>query len=336
MQHCLNDFLVAGVAALLVLACRGSETTPPESPAGYGGTDVTGSGGSDSVDSGGSDSVGSGGTHSADVNISSINGSIGSTGGTTGATGATQGEASGTPTASGGSGGTNPISMAGGCGKVTVDVSKVDHARSGRIVVLGSSTAEGKNASSPDNGWVARYEAYLAAEFPNFALDNLAIGGFNTYRIQPSDYVPPDGRPLPKSGNNITAALEQAPDAVIINLPSNDEYEGFSLAEQMDNYERVTELAEDSGVLVWVATPQPRNFDADEQRQNLMDARDAIQQRFAPLAIDFWTDLANPDGTIGSNYNSGDGKHLNDAGHAVLSQLVSTCAIPEVILTSGK
>ena len=73
-----------------------------------------------------------------------------------------------------------------------------------------------------------------------------------------------------------------------------------------------------------------------ESRQDLMDARDAIQERFAPRAIDFWSGLANPDGSMKSSYNSGDGTHFNDAGHAVLVQLVISCAIPEVIASSGQ
>ena len=98
----------------------------------------------------------------------------------------------------------------------------------------------------------------------------------------------------------------------------------------------VTELAQASGVLVWIATAQPRDFAEPEKRQDLLDAKDAIQERFAPRAIDFWSDLANPDGTMKSSYNSGDGTHFNDAGHAVLVQLVVSCAIPEVISSSGQ
>lgn len=222
------------------------------------------------------------------------------------------------------------------CGEVSVDVSAVDHTRAGRIVVLGSSTAAGQNASSADKAWVERYRDYLATEFPNFAIDNLAMGGFNTYRIQANDYVPPSGRPAPMPGNNITTALEKSPDAIIINLPSNDEYEGFALDEQLANYQRVADLAQASGAWVWVATAQPRDFAEAEQRQGLMDARDAIEERFAPRAIDFWSDLANPDGTMKSNYNSGDGTHFNDAGHAVLAQLVISCAIPELISSSAQ
>jgi len=181
---------------------------------------------------------------------------------------------------------------------------------------------------------VGRYQTYLAESFPNFAIENLAVGGFDTYRIQASDFVPPEGRPGPVPGNNITTALEKKPDGILINMPSNDQYEGFSIDEQIGNYERVAQLAEAQGVLVWVATSQPRDFAEVEQRQGLMDVRDAIQARFAPRAVDFWTELANPDGTMKSSYNSGDGTHFNDAGHAILAQLAITCAIPEVILSS--
>lgn len=304
MQYSLREIFVTGVAALLAIACRGSEGTPPQSPEAPDGT------------------------HSG---TGPRNNSTGSTGGTTGSIG---GATSGTPTASGG--GDMPRISVQGCGKLTLDTALVDHAAPGRIVVLGSSTAEGQRASTPEKAWVARYQTHVAERFPNFAVENLARGGFTTYHIQADAYVPPAGRPAPIRGNNITAALGKDPDAIIINLPSNDESAGFSLEEQMANYERVARLAQADGVLVWVTTSQPRDFTESEKRQGLMAARDKIQARFTPKAIDFWTDIANPDGTIHSIYNSGDGTHLNDAGHAVLAQLVSTCAIPEVIVTSGE
>ncbi|HEY6726262.1 MAG TPA: SGNH/GDSL hydrolase family protein, partial [Polyangiaceae bacterium] len=168
----------------------------------------------------------------------------------------------------------------------------------------------------------------------NFVIENLAVGGFTTYRIQPTGYVPPARRPAPRQAHNITAALALAPDAIIVNLPSNDQSDSFTLAEQMDNYERVAQLAREAGALLWVTTTQPRNFDKPAQLQDLMDARDAIKARFSPHAIDFWTNIANADGTIHASYDSGDGVHLNDAGHGVLAQRVISCAIPQVILSS--
>ncbi|HEU5074159.1 MAG TPA: SGNH/GDSL hydrolase family protein [Polyangiaceae bacterium] len=327
---------MTALAALAAVACGGCEATPAESPQASGGsttegpsTSASGSGGSAGSHSGvgGAGGLGTGGSMGATTGATT-----GTAGGNTGSTGETSGSSS---SAQGSTGGAPTITV-DGCGPVNVDASAIDPATAGRIVVLGSSTAAGQNASSADNSWVGRYRSYLAEAFPNFTIDNLGMGGFNTYRIQPSDYVPPEGRPSPMPGNNITTALERDPDAIIINLPSNDLYEGFSLEEQMGNYERVVTLAQEQGALVWIATAQPRDFAEAAQRQGLMEARDAIRERFAPRAVDFWTDLANSDGTMKSIYNSGDGTHFNDAGHAVLAQMVITCAIPEVILSSGE
>lgn len=344
--HGVGRACVTALAALLVFGCGGSEGTPPEAPQGSSGSGTSGpanattgsvastglQGGTGGV-TGTGDTTGA--TGSGPGSMSSGSGFGGGTQGSMQSATSAMGGGTGGPTSSGGSGGTQAISMEA-CGPVNVDASAVDPTTAGRIVVLGSSTAAGQNASSADKSWVGRYRTYLAGAFPNFTVDNLAMGGFNTYRIQASDYVPPEGRPAPIPGNNITTALEREPDAIIINLPSNDQYEGFSLDEQMDNYNRVAELAAERGVLVWVATSQPRDFAEVEQRQGLMDARDAIQERFAPRAIDFWTDLANSDGTMKSSYNSGDGTHFNDAGHAVLAQLVITCAIPEVAVSTSQ
>lgn len=343
MRCSWTEILATGASALLVVACAGCDATPPEVPEASGDADsagpvsannTTNSGANTTTQGGPGSSAGTGGGTSG-----SAGGSTGSTSGSMGSTsrvaGSMGGATSSTSTTSGASGGIPTISTEA-CGRVTVDTSAVDHAAPGRIVVLGSSTAEGQRASTPDNAWVARYQSYLAETFPNFAIENLALRGLNTYQMQADDYVPPEGRPGPIRGNNITAALARVPDAIIINMPSNDQDEGFSLDEQMANYDRVAQLARDDGASVWIATAQPRNFPEAENRQGLMDTRDEIQARFMPQSIDFWTDLANPDGTMQSIYNSGDGTHFNDAGHAVLAQLVISCAIPEVILTSAK
>jgi hypothetical protein len=77
-------------------------------------------------------------------------------------------------------------------------------------------------------------------------------------------------------------------------------------------------LANERNIPVWVTTTQPRSDLTATQRNNLIAMRDWTYQRFGSKAIDFWTTLANADGTINSAYNSGDGIHLNNAGHRIL------------------
>ncbi len=221
--------------------------------------------------------------------------------------------------------------VAGG-GVAGAAVARNVDSRPGSIVVLGSSTSAGTGPKDPNNAWVPRYRNYLAAEFPQFKLTNLAVGGQTTYHIQPTGFVQPQGRPAPVTDKNITAALALHPGAIIVNMPSNDAASNIPLSEQVANYDRVAKLARDARVLLWVTTSQPRNFDNDAQHALLTQARDAINTKFAPRALNFWTTFADASGNIKAEYNSGDGTHMNDAAHALLQAIVVAAKVPDAVL----
>jgi lysophospholipase L1-like esterase len=186
------------------------------------------------------------------------------------------------------------------------------------IVVLGSSTAAGTGASHPDSTWVGRFRNYVAGRNPVAQVVNLAVGGYTTYHIREDGYVPPPGRPSPSTEHNITRALAYKPWGIIVNLPSNDVASGYALDEGLVNYDAVKALADAAGVPIWFSTAQPRNLATQEQRDVLAAQTDSTFARFGTYAIDFYNGLAADDGTILPQYNSGDGTHLNDSGHAVL------------------
>lgn len=202
------------------------------------------------------------------------------------------------------------------------------------IVVLGSSTAAGIGPRRGELAWVERYKSYLTQAHPAFELVNLASGGATTFEMQPSDYTPPANRPTPVVDRNVSHALDLGADAIVVNMPSNDQQNRFPLAEQLANYERVVARAAERGVPVWIATAQPRNFDDEAQRADLVRARDAIQARFGDRALDFWSSLARDDGRIVPMYDSGDGVHLNDAAHAVLAERVIAANLPAAIVAA--
>jgi lysophospholipase L1-like esterase len=208
-------------------------------------------------------------------------------------------------------------------------------AESVRIVVLGSSTALGIGPYNPNNAWVRRYRNYLQGINPANEVINRASGGYTTYHIMPSGYLPPPNRPAPDSNRNISNALSWNPDAIIINLPSNDAAFGYSVSEQLANYDSVLAVADAANVPVWISTTQPRNLSASG-RQNLMDMRDSTFTHFGDKSIDFWTDLAMPNGTINPIYDSGDGVHLNDAGHGILFNRVVAAGILDSLLSDLK
>ncbi len=306
----------AGSSGNSVVATAGSNTggaSAGESAGGsaYGGmgsAEVAGAGQGGALPSAGAGAggVAGGGTSAA--------GSAGSAGG--GGAAGTGGAVSGGAAGGGGTGGSP----------------STNHSLPGTIVVLGSSTAAGTGPKDPKNAWVMRYKTYLAGEFPKFVLVNLAVGGQTTFEIQPSDYKPPANRPKPVEGKNITAALKLKPSAIIINTPTNDQASNFPVSEQLANYDRIAALTTAAHVLLWVATSQPRNFTNAAQLTSLMQVRDAISKKFTPRALDFWTPFAKADGTIKTEYDSGDGTHMNDAAHAILANTVIAAQIPEKVL----
>lgn len=199
-----------------------------------------------------------------------------------------------------------------------------------RIVVLGSSTAAGTGAT-PNHSWVYLYTQYLKTINHGYQVYNLAVGGYTTYDINPTGYVPPASRPSPDTAHNITKALSLQPHAIIINLPTNDVGRDYTLAEQQNNYQRIINAATAQGVKVWVATTQPRNNYSAQQVTHLKAMRDWTLSYFGNRSIDFWTGMAEANDSIKRIYSYGDGIHLNDAGHQVLHSRVVARNIPDAL-----
>ncbi len=201
------------------------------------------------------------------------------------------------------------------------------------FVVLGSSTAAGTGASSAANSWVGKFRTYVQNIEPNAVVVNLAVGGFTTYHVMPTGFVPPAGRPSPSQNNNITRALVYNPWAIIVNLPSNDAANNYTVEEQMSNFGAILAPAIAQNKHYRITTTQPRNFGNPAQLQNLMQVRTAILNTYGNNAVNVFDELANPDGTIKSMYNSGDGIHLNDAGHNYIYQQMIGSGIANILNT---
>ena len=189
-----------------------------------------------------------------------------------------------------------------------------------KIVVIGSSTAVGQMATPVDSSWVNKLTKYVKSKNALNSVINIAANGLTTYEaLCPTGFVPPTGRPAPDDLHNITAAVGFNPDLIIINLPSNDVTFGLTVQETQDNYERAMLVADARHIPVWVATTQPIDSASANALSKQIATRDWIFQRFGAKAIDFWTTIANPDGSINDLYQyPGDLVHLNNNGHHVL------------------
>jgi lysophospholipase L1-like esterase len=199
-----------------------------------------------------------------------------------------------------------------------------------RIVILGSSTASGQGASRPDSCWVQRYRHWLSQTDSSALLVNLSVPGYTTYHFLPVADSSLRKRPRPDTAVDIRHALALRPSAILVNLPSNDAAWGFDTTEQRVNYRRLAAMAQRDSVCFWVCTPQPRNLKADKRRL-IVEMRAWILETFGARCIDFWTGLANADGTLRREFDSGDGTHLNDRGHRLLFERVAAANLPVVL-----
>lgn len=181
------------------------------------------------------------------------------------------------------------------------------------IVILGSSTAAGTGPSHQDSTWVNKYRAALQQINPQIQVTNLAQGGYTTYKLMPNNFSAPANRPSVDTIKNITAALKLKPDAIIINLPSNDRQ--WPMTEQLANFDSLYKHSINNEVPFFVCTTQPIISPSSAAYQR--SVRDSIMAQYGPFAIDLFLPLADTNNTVLSHY-AADAVHLNDSGHAVI------------------
>ncbi len=186
-----------------------------------------------------------------------------------------------------------------------------------KIVVIGSSTAFGTGANPIDSSWVRKFRSYLLIQNSQIQVINIATLGLTSYDVSATGTIVPAPFSV-DTMRNITRALSLNPDAIILNLPSNDVARGIPTNTIHQNLINITTLANNQNVPVWVSTTQPRNGLSPAENILQMNLRDWINSTYGNKAVDFWTSIANADGTINPFYGSGDGVHLNNYGHHVL------------------
>jgi len=184
----------------------------------------------------------------------------------------------------------------------------------GAWVVMGSSSAAGAGAT-PGEGWAGSLQRSVAGRSVDIV--NLAQGGTTTYAGLAASSAPVPNRPPADPAANIDAALAQAPKLLLVSYPSNDTALGYSAEETVHNLLAIRAAALAQGVAVVVLSTQPRAL-PQAQRALLPQIDAALSQAVSPCFVAVREALAAPDGTIDARYDSGDGVHLNDAGHAVI------------------
>lgn len=194
-----------------------------------------------------------------------------------------------------------------------------------RIVLMGSSTAQGVGASSPSLSMFGR----LQAHYNTHTWYNLGLSGMNTYEALAAS-VP--GKPPIRPASNITAALGYDPDIIIVSYPSNDVNNGYTNEETIANLNLLYNIASTNGVTMFFLGTQPRDFVDEARRTQLSTQNDQILQTFIGKSINVYPLVSRTGGYIATDVAVGDGIHLNDEGHRRLFQAVVNFDIFSVVL----
>lgn len=179
-----------------------------------------------------------------------------------------------------------------------------------RIVAIGSSTLYGAGATTP-NKLNELLAAWVTANIPNGEFYFMAVSGYYSDR-----FLPDEDTAESDWNRNIEAALAMNPDILIISLPSNDI--AFNTPQEfVDNLVTINNLCKARNCYCFVTTTQPRTNYSTGDQQLLVDSAQLILSALGDQAIEVMTELTQP-GTIAAikdEYHSGDGIHLNNAGH---------------------
>jgi hypothetical protein len=206
------------------------------------------------------------------------------------------------------------------------------------VVVIGSSTAAGKNLDEPMHGgraggladtWASKYAAYLSSQRPGSRLVNLAQPGYGTYHALPTGTTNPPRFPAVDPARNVTAALAEKPNVIIVQFPGSAELQlGDSVQNIVNNYRRIVTAATAGGAQTWIASTQPTPSAGPAEIAAGLSLRSATLNEFGVRALDFWRPLARPDDTADPTLFLRDLTHPNAAGHTALYAVVIAADIP--------
>ena len=178
---------------------------------------------------------------------------------------------------------------------------------------MGSSTASGANARRLS--WATALQNSYASSM--VSLFNIALGGSTTYAGLPASSLPVPGKPSPDPSSNVDAALQRLPALLLLSYPTNDTANDYSVDETVNNLLAIRAAANSRGTSVIIVSTQPRNMTPLQlARLPQIDAR--VSAAVLPCFVPVREALAGPDGKLSPLYDSGDGIHPNDAGHAVI------------------
>ena len=174
----------------------------------------------------------------------------------------------------------------------------INRRKPARFIVVGASLSEGYDGSSYSNGFVRVVQRSVTQTVCNDS------SSYNT---------------TTNSVSVLQEILAQQPSTAILSIGGNDLQFGYPASQWQSQYSNLVAQLQLGGVQVKHGLPPPRNV------VDLTPLRDWISATYpARDVIDIWTPLLQGPHSLNPAYDIGDGVHLNDAGHLLMGQIIST------------
>lgn len=197
-----------------------------------------------------------------------------------------------------------------------------------KVALLGDSVLRGTTYTAEENTWRAKLTRELGIDVTSYYVSGATI----TVGC-PDGYVPPSDWDVPDTTNNVTKAIADGADMVVISYVSNYVKRANGEGQVgVDNYiaaaQAIVQACIDAGVEYRIFHTLPRSV-TDIQRQTLRDTAAALTTEFGEYTLELYDTISTADNFFKAEYDSGDGVHPNAAGHNVFYELVSKSLRPD-------
>jgi lysophospholipase L1-like esterase len=191
------------------------------------------------------------------------------------------------------------------------------------LAVLGSSTAAGTGASQVSRSWVGLLQTWLS-KTKRESIINLATPGILSTSALCTQQVSSNLAELVSPTRNVDRALKLGATHLIFAFPSNDTTNGMPAEQTISNLLDMRQCAQSNDkAQVAVMSSLPRDGLTKQQNATIVQIDAAMRKEFGSCYINVRSALADVNNeSIRHDLSAGDGVHFNDAGHAIIFNIV--------------
>lgn len=191
-----------------------------------------------------------------------------------------------------------------------------------KVVGIGSSSLAGANATVLDSALIGRFTKFCTDNGLTSSITSYALSGMSVFAAMPTSQ-PYAGQDAVDTARNITKALKQNPDIVLVWYGSND-YDATTAIEPLTAFRIIYDSIVAVGKQPILFTAQPRPAFGSSAQLRLLEISDSVltNTRYTGNTVNAQHPITADDG-ITPLYGDADGIHQTNAGHrAIIGNLI--------------